>query len=135
MTYDLRSHTADIAVEATGETLDEAFAAAASGLTATHCEEILEGKTHFSFTVTAESREALLFDYLDELIYQRDVRNVLPTNHSVSVTETDTFTLAASADGVPLEDIEAREIKAVTYSDMELEETESRWRVYVVFDV
>lgn len=133
--YDLRSHTADIAVEATGETLDEAFAAAASGLTAAHCEEIPESQTNFSFTVTAESREALLFDYLDELIYQRDVRNVLPTNHSVSVTENDTLTLAASADGVPLEDVEAREIKAVTYSDMELEETASGWRAYVVFDV
>jgi len=28
--------------------------------------------------VTAESREALLFDYLDQLIYERDVRLVLP---------------------------------------------------------
>lgn len=135
MSFDLRDHTADIAVEATGRTLGEAFEAVAAGLSAAHCDSIPESGDEFSFTVTAESREALLFDYLDELIYQRDVREVLPVDHRVSIDENGLLSIEASARGVPFGEIDAREIKAVTYSEMELERTPSGWRAYVVFDV
>jgi len=67
MSFELKAHTADVAVEATGGTLPEAFEAAADGLSAAHCESIPEGGDRFRITVAAESREALLFDYLDEL--------------------------------------------------------------------
>jgi SHS2 domain-containing protein len=135
VSFRLRSHTADIAVEATGGTLAEAFEAVASGLSAAHCDPVPEGTDRFSITAAAESREALLFDYLDELIYQRDVREVLPTDHRVSITVDGELSLEASARGVPLADLDAREIKAVTYSEMALERTSSGWRAYVVFDV
>lgn len=135
MSFELREHTADIAVEATGRTLEETFESVASGLSAAHCDSIPGDGETFSFAVSAESKEALLFDYLDELIYQRDVREVLPTDHRVSIDENDVSTLEASARGVPFEAIDAREIKAVTYSEMELERTSSGWRAYVVFDV
>jgi SHS2 domain-containing protein len=135
MTFELREHTADVAVEAAGETLADVFEAVAEGLSAAHCESIPETGDRFTMTVRAESREALLFDYLDELIYQRDVRGVLPVDHRVSIEEGGTLTLDASARGVPVGDIEAREIKAVTYSEMALERGPSGWRAYVVFDV
>lgn len=134
MSFELREHTADIAVEATGETLSETFESVAQGLSAAHCESIPDGGERLSIAVEAESTEALLFDYLDELIYQRDVHGVLPTDHRVSI-ESDGRRLEASARGVPFHAIEAREIKAVTYSELTLEETPSGWRAYVVFDV
>jgi SHS2 domain-containing protein len=151
--FDLRSHTADVAVAATGETLAETFASVAAGLTEAHCEGVPAGTgDRFRFPVAAESREALLFDYLDELIYQRDVRNVLPADHEVAIEagsdadgrrtggEEDAvadseWRLEATARGVPLTAVDAREIKAVTYSEMVLEETPTGWRAYVVFDV
>ena len=137
MSFELKAHTADIAVEATGRTLSEVFEAAGAGLSAAHCESIPDGGDRFQITVVAESTEALLFDYLDELIYQRDVRNALPTDHRVSIRDGDggTRSLDASARGVPIEAIDAREIKAVTYSEMALGETPTGWRAYVVFDV
>ncbi len=135
MSFELKAHTADVAVEATGGTLAETFAAVADGLSAAHCSFFPDGGDRFRMTVTAESSEALLFDYLDELIYQRDVRNVLPTGHRVSIDDGDGLTLDASARGVALDRVDAREIKAVTYSEMVLEETASGWRAYVVFDV
>lgn len=136
MDYALREHTADVAVEATGDTLSETFAAVAEGLTATMADEIPDSGDRFSFTVRAESREALLFDYLDDLIYERDVRNVLPTAHEADVFEEDgEWVVDASARGVPLEDVDAREIKAVTYSEMDLSRTDGGWHAYVVFDV
>lgn len=134
MSFELCDHTADIAVEATGETLAATFESVADGLTAAHCELVPAGGTRFSLAVEAEPIEALLFDYLDELIYQRDVRAVLPCEHSVTMAG-GTGRLEASARGVDLSSVTAREIKAVTYSEMALERTPTGWRAYVVFDV
>ncbi|MDG5774948.1 archease [Haloarculaceae archaeon H-GB2-1] len=136
MPFALREHTADVAVEATGETMAAVFAAVADGLAAAMCDEIPDSGERFDLEVTAESREALLFDYLDQLIYERDVRGVLPVDNDASVTEADgEWTVDATARGVPLADLSAREVKAVTYSEMSLERSDDGWRAYVVFDV
>jgi SHS2 domain-containing protein len=144
MGYELREHTADVAVEATGPTLGAVFAAAADGMAAAMCDEIPEtGGERFDLEVRAEGREALLFDYLDELIYERDVRSVLPVGNEAEVREQETdggsgeteWVLSGSARGVPLADVSARDLKAVTYSEMSLEERDDGWRAYVVFDV
>lgn len=134
--FELRDHTADVAVEATGPTLDSVFEALGEGLAAAMAEAIPESGSRFEFEERAESREALLFDYLDRLIYERDVREVLPVDHEVSVTESDDgWTVVASARGVPLAEITAREVKAVTYSEMDLSRRDGGWHGYVVFDV
>ncbi|WP_121740796.1 archease [Natronorubrum halophilum] len=150
--FELQDHTADIAVEAAGDSLEEVFAAVADGLAAASCDEIAaETGEVFSLSVTAESREALLFDYLDELIYLRDVRAELPVDHRVETigrptdrrdgedTDADDWSLEASARGVPLAELDAREVKAVTYSEMRLERAsgadDEDWEAYVVFDV
>lgn len=162
MSFALRDHTADVAVEATAPTLSALFEAVADGLAAASCEEVPESGDRFSLSVRAESREALLFDYLDQLIYERDVRLVLPADHRCSVSgpddfpadgdgaatddfpadgddaatdAPDTWTVDATARGVPLGDVAAREIKAVTYSEMTLEPRDDGWYAYVVFDV
>jgi SHS2 domain-containing protein len=139
--YELRDHTADVAVEATAPTLSALFAAVADGLTAASCEAVPESGDRFEVAVTAESREALLFDYLDQLIYERDVRLVLPADNRCSVrgpdetSDDEAWTVKASARGVPLADVAAREIKAVTYSEMALERRGDDWYAYVVLDV
>jgi len=148
--YELRDHTADVAVEATGTTLSATFGAVADGLTAASCESLpATGGDRFALMVTAESREALLFDYLDRLIYERDVRSVLPADHDCRVLSPDgagatdeandaagpEWTVEATAREVPIAGIAAREIKAVTYSEMTLERRDGGWYAYVVFDV
>ena len=139
-TFELLDHTADVAVEARGETLEAVFAAVADGLASAQCDAIPEEGERFAVEVEAESREALLFDYLDELIYQRDVRNVLPVENRLErvadgTDEADGWALSGNARGVPLDRVEAREVKAVTYSEMRIEEREEGWYAYVVLDV
>ena len=149
-TYRLRDHTADVAVEATGESLDAVFAALADGLAAAMCDDVPDGGERFELSEAAESREALLFDYLDRLIYERDVRSVLPVGNEARVRETadggadapvaderddDEWRVDATARGVPLSAVDAREVKAVTYSEMRLERAGDGWEAYVVFDV
>lgn len=156
MGFELREHTADVAVEAHGETIDDVFASTADGLAAACHEDVPAGGDRFSLSVTAEGLEALLFDYLDELVYLRDVRDELPVDNEATVTrpadegvddadeggETDgadadgsKWSIEASARGVPLSEISAREVKAVTYSEMRIEETDDAWEAYVVLDV
>ncbi|MFC6824692.1 archease [Halopelagius fulvigenes] len=156
MSFELRDHTADVAVEATASDLSGAFAAVADGLAAAGCDAVPPtGGERFGVEVRAEGPEALLFDYLDQLIYERDVRGVLPVDNDAEVRAPDDgagfgddgndddgnddddgeWILDGSARGVPLSAVDAREIKAVTYSEMSLEETADGWRAYVVFDV
>jgi len=134
MSYELREHTADVAVEATGETLDEVFGAVADGMAAAMCESVPAGGERYEVAVSAESRDALLFDYLDELIYERDVRSVLPVDNQTTVEDGD-WHLSGRYRGVPLSAVTARDLKAVTYSEMEIAEREGGWFAYVVFDV
>lgn len=136
MEFSLREHTADVAVEASGDTLGDVFAAVAAGLTAAMCDEIPDTGDEFEFSIRAENREATLFDYLDELIYERDVRGVLPTDHAATARqEGDEWVVEATYRGVPLADVVARDVKAVTYSEMRVEEGDDGWEAYVVFDV
>ncbi|WP_284014110.1 archease [Halobaculum litoreum] len=134
--FELRDHTADVAVAATADSLGGVFAAVANGLTAAMCDEVPDTGERFPIEVRAESPEAALFDYLDECIYERDVRSVLPADHRARVGPVDgEWVVEASARGVPFADVVARDVKAVTYSEMELAETADGWRAYVVFDV
>ena len=137
--FTLREHTADVAIEAAGGTLGVTFAAVADGLAAAQCDEIPDAGERFDIEERAGNREALLFDLLDRLIYERDVRGVLPADHAATVErgdETDEeWIVRASARAVPLAAVTAREVKAVTYSEMSIEETNAGWRAYVVLDV
>ena len=146
MSFELRGHTADVGVAARGSTLGETFAALADGMAATMVESVPEGGDRFAFEETAESREALLFDYLDRLIYERDVRLVMPVDNEAVVTPPDDgddgegvdsgkWHVEGTARGVALAGLGAREVKAVTYSEMRLEPTDDGWEGYVVLDM
>jgi SHS2 domain-containing protein len=152
MTYELQGHTADVIVTASEDSLEGLFASLADGLAAAGCAEWPEtGGERFQVTVSAHNRRALLYDYLAELIYERDVRGVLPVDNTVTIeapssdgsldggakaaTIDDGWSLRGEARGVALERVDAREIKAVTYSEMTVEETADGWHGRVVFDV
>ena len=54
MRYELREHTADVAVEAWGETVGAAFAAVADGMAAAMCEEVPASGDRFDVEVAGE---------------------------------------------------------------------------------
>lgn len=151
--FTLRDHTADVAVEADAESLGGVFAALADGMAAAMADgDVSDAGERFAVEERAESREALLYDYLSRLLYERDVRGVLPVGSDATVREVATgsadtgsgedgeedaseWVVEATARGVPLSEVAARDLKAVTYSEMVLEARESGWHAYVVFDV
>ena len=136
MGFELRDHTADIEIVGHGKTLGAAFAGVANGMAHAMCDDWPESGDNHSVSVSAESLDALLFDYMDELIYLRDVRNVLPVDNTASVTGSDdTWDLSGAFRGVPVDQITAREIKAPTYADMKIVETTEHCEARVVLDV
>ncbi|WP_232702415.1 archease [Halobacterium wangiae] len=136
MTFRLREHTADVAVEAEANSLGGLFAAVADGMAAAMVEDFPDSGERFTLEERAGSRERALYDYLDRLIYERDVRGVLPVDSDATVREVDgEWVVEASARGVPLAAVHGRDLKAVTYSEMVLEERADGWHGYVVFDV
>ena len=130
-------HTADIGIEATGDTLAEAFENAACGMFSVMAD-IAGMSPSRTIEVRAEADDlaSLLHNWLAELIYRFDAEKVLPVEFKVEeLTET---SLTAKV-GVRLfsADIEwiGPAIKAVTYHQLTVERTPGGWRTRVIFDV
>lgn len=136
MSFELQDHPADVAIVGRGDSLGAAFAAVADGMAAASCDDWpAEGEVR-SLTVSAGNLEALLFDYLDELIYRRDIEAVLPVDNTATVADrNDAYRLEGTYRGVPLSAIHARDVKAPTYAEMAIEETTGGWKARVVLDV
>ena len=136
MSFELRSHTADVAVAAEADTLAGVFDAVATGLAAATADDPPEHRDTFELALSATDVEGLLYDFLDQLIFERDVRDVLPVSTNSDITtSTDGYELTSTVGCVPLAVVSGREIKAVTYADMRVEQTDNGWSAYVVFDV
>jgi SHS2 domain-containing protein len=137
--FDFVDHTADIGVRAVGDTLEEAFAAAAEGMFA-----VITGSASVEASrpvkVVAESIdiEGLLVSFLSELIVIHEVDNLVLTDFTVRFTGA--FRLEALGYGEkfdPRRHGRGTQVKGVSYHMMEI--TDGRGsrpcQVQVLFDV
>jgi SHS2 domain-containing protein len=88
MGYTFIDHTADVAADLTGRTLEELFVSAAQALTDTLTDR-LQVHTVITQSVTLEAAtlEDLLVDWLNELLYRFEVQNVLVFDATVTIEE------------------------------------------------
>lgn len=87
--------------------------------------------------LTGENPEELLFDWLAELIYLKDLKSMLFSRFDVDVQKKDGYSLRASVWGEPADQAkhEVRvDVKAVTYHLLEVKEKGGRWTARVVLD-
>ncbi|MFP4116387.1 MAG: archease, partial [Candidatus Aenigmatarchaeota archaeon] len=130
--------TADIAYLAHGESLEELYENAAFGLFSiiTDPDKVREMQTDL-VSVAAEDREALLLDFLNELLYLWDVEKVLFSEFSCEIREDGELEISAECSGEKFdpERHEAKvEVKAVTYFGMEVTEEDGIWKAKVTLD-
>ncbi len=135
--FEVLSHTADIGIIAYGDDLPEVFINAARGLMSiiVNFEEI-EARRARNIEISAIDREALLINWLNELVYIIDAEQMLFKDFEVSsLTET---SLKGKARGEKI-DIGKHhvkiQVKAATYHQLKVEETAEGWRAQVIFDV
>ena len=78
-------HTADIGIEATGHSLAEAFEQAALGMFGLMVQlDTVRPETIRTVQVDADDIEALLFEWLNTLIYHVDAENLLFSQFSIT---------------------------------------------------
>lgn len=136
--YKLLDHTSEIGFEATGATLGDAFANAGKAVFEIMTDvDRLSTDTDTSFTVESENLEALLFDFVDELIYLSQADGLLLGLFDVTIDETvDGYRLECTGTGQEIQaDMRLQEIKAPTYSDIVVEEQADGWRLRMFVDV
>jgi SHS2 domain-containing protein len=135
--YELLEHTADAKFRAFGRTVDEAFSNAVSAMTAIIAEpHSLATERVMHISIKANTLQQLLFDLLDEILFLHDTEHFLPARaQKLTIVERDGRLVL---DATLLGD-DARKwpgnLKAVTYSDMVIEQKDNHWVLEVVIDI
>ncbi|NVM18220.1 MAG: archease [Candidatus Lokiarchaeota archaeon] len=140
--FEFKEHTADVQVRSWGSSLEEAFSQTAYSLMATITPnlKIITPEIEKKIIIKAEDKEALLFDFLSEFLYIFDVDELVFNQIYVSKIEkvNDKFILQASLKGEKF-DLDKHEIgievKAITYSFLNIEEKRENTVIDIVFDI
>ncbi len=135
-------HTADVQARCWGKSLEEAYNQTAYSLMATITPNLnkISSKVEKKIKIEAEDKEALLFDFLSELLYIFDVDELVFNTIKVQIIKEseDLYVLNALLSGEKF-DISKHEIgvevKAITYSFMEIAESKNRVEISIVFDI
>ena len=137
MNWETFAHEADVGVRGTGETLAEAFAGAATAMTAAICDP---GKVGAGETVRIEcaapDTEMLLVDWLNALVYEMATRRMLFSRFEVTIEHNH---LRATAWGEPVDVAKhqpAAEVKGASFCELAVrQEPDGRWLAQCVVDV
>lgn len=140
MGYTFIDHTADVAADLTGRTVEEVFTAAAQALTDTITDlSTVQPAVTQSVTLDAGSLEDLLVDWLNELLYRFEVRNVLVSDASVTLRQADArWRLDGSIRGEPFDPARHPSrvlVKSATYHGLKVTRSRDTWRARIVFDI
>lgn len=137
MNYQILETTADFGVIARGKTLAGAFEEAAFGMFDQMAE--LEGvgtEQSLTLEVSAHDYPTLLVAWLSELLYIYEVKEFLPKIFKVEEISADYLKARLQGEKLDLEKHRIlTHIKAVTYHNLAIEQTDEGWRVQVLFDV
>ena len=138
--YKYIDHTADIAAEISGSSLEELFAAGAEALLNSIVDEQnFEADDLLDIELTASSKEELLITFLNELNYLLITKKWLCSSiQSMKIfNDVDGCELSAELKGTKLKkDIQLKqEIKSVTYHQVEIIERDGNYSTLVVFDI
>lgn len=132
--------TADVAFEAYGKSLEETFGNAALAMFEVETDtKRLKPTVEKKVEVESENKEALLFDWLSELLFLRDVESMFFSKFNVKIDKIDSkYKLTAKIYGEKIDRNKHHlktEVKAVSYQLMQIEEKPNKFKVRVILDV
>ncbi|MBM4237176.1 MAG: archease [Euryarchaeota archaeon] len=134
MRYKLLEHTADSLIKAFGSTVEECFENAAYGMFDQMIDAgRVELKKNINIEVAGDDLDSLLYNFLSELLFIFDAKKLALAEFEVSIKD---HGLSCTAWGEPFDarkHAPKKEIKAVTYHMLKVEEKEPS--VTVLFDI
>ncbi|HUK79321.1 MAG TPA: archease [Nitrososphaerales archaeon] len=129
---------ADIAFEAESDSVNGLFETCALAITDIMVDpRTLRATTERSLSLTSENLDRLLYDFMTELIFMKDVDSLLFGDFEVSVSEEGT-SLAALARGEQIDrerHMLRNDVKAVTMHLFGVKHEGKSWRTTVVLDI
>jgi SHS2 domain-containing protein len=130
---------ADAAFEATGNDLAEVFGAAACALFAIIIDlEQVGTVISRQVTMEAESQDELLYAWLSELVYLKDVHREVYSDFDVVIDAGETLRLRATIRGDSVDNLAGltlTDVKAITYHLLAIETITSGLKATVVVDL
>lgn len=136
MPHSTLDHTADTGLEASADSLPQLIEELALGMFELMAAiEACPGEHTVEATVEATSAEDLVIDSLSELLYLSETEGAHLCRFEVALFGE--FAVEIQATGVPGHEVELTgpPIKAVTYHQLQVSETEQGWSAIVYFDV
>ena len=131
--------TADLAFEATGKDLNQLFKNAALAMFSAQAKlSSITPKITKRIRLEHEDLEQLLFDFLNDIIYFKDAKQLLFKTAKVKITKDKNYKLDAELKGETLNLKKHKlgnDLKAVTYHQFRVEKTKSGWKCVVVVDI
>lgn len=135
--FRILDHTADVGLEARAADLASLFSNAARGMFSIIASlDNAQPSVQILLGVTADNLEDLLVNWLSELLYLFSTEKVLFSRFEI--TEIDDHHIRAKALGQPIDQSSHdlyTEIKAVTYHQLKVTESNRMWTARVFFDV
>ncbi|MHA1149285.1 MAG: archease [Promethearchaeota archaeon] len=140
--FEFLDHTADVQAKSWGRTLEEAISQIALSLMATISPDLqkIQPLKKREISIIAEDKEALIFDFLSELLYIFDVDGLIFSSIKVqevkqkkiqyelhAVLKGEKFDVAKHEIGI--------EVKAITYSFMQIKEMKEKVEIIMIFDI
>lgn len=129
-------HGADVGIRGRGLTLAEAFEQAALALTAIVTDTEVELRTPVEVTCEAPDVEVLLVEWLNSIIYEMAVRNMIFGRYKVTVSDT---SLRGTIWGETVDQVKhspACEPKGATFTALRVaKESDGTWSAGCVIDV
>lgn len=125
-------HTADYAIRVQGEDLPALFVAAARGMNGLTGGRPADFSVQRQIKVSAADLESLLVAWLEELAFLMEVEGEIFDQFDIlSFSPT---ALHIRVGGGPVTHLD-KLIKAVTFHDLSIQETDAGWMTSIVFDV
>ncbi len=129
---------ADAAFCAEAESLEELFETCAQATFEVMADpKTIEHEYKEDVELAGETLEELLFDWLAELIYLKDLKSVLFGRFDIRIQKKDGYRLSASLWGEPIDQKKHKvkvDVKAVTYHLLQVKKTDDKWTAKVILD-
>jgi SHS2 domain-containing protein len=137
--YEFIEHTADVAIRAYGDSLEEAFATAAQAMFDIITDSApVEPLQEIEIDITAMDRESLVVNFLSQLIVVHEVDRLVLGHFSLTFAGSNALHVIASGEPFDRERHgRGIHVKGVAYHMLEIEEPglESPAMVQVLFDI
>lgn len=130
---------ADAAFEAEGKSLEELFEVCAQATFEVMAEtKTVEAKNSEEIQLKSDDIEELLFNWLAELIYLKDLKATVFSKYEIKIEKPDGYKLRASVWGEPIDVKKHKvkiDVKAVTYHLLEVRKKDDKWTAKVILDI